>query len=86
MKERRIHREREPIGVRRKEFWEVKMTDYLLSDKFKLCHEPDGLIYQPVDTVGFFISHLYLLLSNVMLFNCSIELFSLIHQGHVQVC
>jgi len=50
MKERRIHREREPIGVRRKEFWEVKMTDYLLSDKFKLCHEPDGLIYQPVDT------------------------------------
>lgn len=51
MKEGRIHREREPIGIRRKEFWETSYTRDLLSDKFKnaLSHEPDGLIYQPVD-------------------------------------
>jgi len=51
MKEGRISRDREPIGVRRKDFWDTSRTRHLLSDRFKnaLSHEPDGLIYQPVD-------------------------------------
>jgi len=61
MKEGRIQREREPIGIRRKDFWETSYTRDLLSDKFKnaLSHEPDGLIYQPVDAVSFYIPFPY---------------------------
>lgn len=53
MKESRIFREREPIGVRRKEFWDLPRTSYLLSEKFtkQLGHEPDGLIFNPADEV-----------------------------------
>jgi mRNA-capping enzyme len=51
MKEGRVRREREPIGVRRKGFWPLKLTQELLSARFKvnLSHESDGLIFQPVD-------------------------------------
>lgn len=65
MKEARIFREREPIGVRQKEFWELKHTSYILGDRFrvKLGHEPDGLIFQPIHDVSIFIfkpkSHCY---------------------------
>ncbi|KPI98564.1 PREDICTED: mRNA-capping enzyme [Papilio xuthus] len=38
-----------PFSVHLKEFWDLSMTHYLLDEKFakKLCHEPDGLIFQP---------------------------------------
>ena len=57
MKEGRISRDREPIGVRRKDFWDTSRTRHLLSDRFKnaLSHEPDGLIYQPVDAVRLYL-------------------------------
>lgn len=53
MKEGRIFRDREPIGIRRKDFWDVQTTAALLGEKFrvKLGHEPDGLIFQPIDEV-----------------------------------
>ena len=53
MKSGRIIREREPIGIRRKDFWDVQTTSALLDEKFtrKLGHEPDGLIFQPIDEV-----------------------------------
>lgn len=46
-----INRSEEPFGVRFKNFWEISRTSHLLSDSFtkSLTHEPDGLIYQPVD-------------------------------------
>jgi mRNA-capping enzyme len=51
MKEGRVHRQREPFGVHKKEFWPIGSTKDLLSDRFKakLLHEMDGLIFQPVD-------------------------------------
>lgn len=51
MKEGRIIREREPIGIRRKDFWDVQTTSALLGEKFtkKLGHEPDGLVFQPIE-------------------------------------
>lgn len=44
-----IRREKEPFGVRRKEFWDITMSRQLLGEKFarQLLHEPDGLIFQP---------------------------------------
>ncbi|CAH2066083.1 unnamed protein product, partial [Iphiclides podalirius] len=38
-----------PFSVHLKEFWDIKMTHYLLEEKFSkmLTHEPDGLIFQP---------------------------------------
>lgn len=53
MKEGRIFREREPIGIRRKDFWDVQTTSALLGEKFreKLGHEPDGLVFQPIEEV-----------------------------------
>ena len=49
----RIIREREPIGIRRKEFWNVSATSDLLGEKFmrQLGHEPDGLVFQPIEEV-----------------------------------
>lgn len=42
---------KEPFGVRRKDFWEANelSTGKLLSANFRkqLLHEPDGLIFQP---------------------------------------
>jgi mRNA-capping enzyme len=51
---RKIVREREPIGIRIKEFFHLQQTDNLLSEKFKqqLGHEPDGLIFQPINDVS----------------------------------
>jgi mRNA-capping enzyme len=53
MKSGRIIREREPIGIRRKDFWDVPATSALLGEKFmrKLGHEPDGLVFQPIEEV-----------------------------------
>lgn len=44
-----IRREREPFSIRLKEFFEVTKARNLLGPKFAktLCHEPDGLIFQP---------------------------------------
>ncbi|XP_011307620.1 mRNA-capping enzyme [Fopius arisanus] len=49
MKDGRLRREREPISVRIKQFWELTQAKSLLSEKFAnmLSHEPDGLIFQP---------------------------------------
>ncbi|EFX75361.1 hypothetical protein DAPPUDRAFT_107985 [Daphnia pulex] len=52
MKSGRIIREREPIGIRRKEFWHVSATSVLYKgEKFlrQLGHEPDGLVCQPIE-------------------------------------
>ncbi|XP_046648478.1 mRNA-capping enzyme-like isoform X2 [Daphnia pulicaria] len=51
MKSGRIIREREPIGIRRKDFWDLPATSALLGEKFmkKLGHEPDGLVFQPIE-------------------------------------
>lgn len=44
-----IDKRREPFSVRQKDFWDVLGARKLLSPKFaqSLCHEPDGLIFQP---------------------------------------
>ncbi|XP_076635153.1 mRNA-capping enzyme-like [Colletes latitarsis] len=49
LKEGRLRKEKEPFAVRLKFFWDVTQAGSLLSDKFakQLCHEPDGLIFQP---------------------------------------
>ncbi|XP_043268490.1 mRNA-capping enzyme [Venturia canescens] len=49
--EGRLHREKEPFSVRRKEFWDVTRARCLVDEKFakQLGHEPDGLIFQPAD-------------------------------------
>lgn len=49
LKEGRIRREKEPFSVRLKQFWDVTQAASLLGEKFakQLCHEPDGLIFQP---------------------------------------
>ena len=51
MKEGRIKRHREPVGIRRKDFWPSSCTRQLLSDTFRqsLSHDSDGLVFQPVD-------------------------------------
>lgn len=45
-----IDRSREPFGIRKKQFWELRDTYKLFGDSFKrnLSHEIDGLIFQPV--------------------------------------
>lgn len=44
-----LNREREPFGVRLKDFWDISQSGSLLSEKFtkSLLHKPDGLIFQP---------------------------------------
>lgn len=44
-----INKTLDPFSVRKKEFWDVTQAGSLLSEKFakSLCHEPDGLIFQP---------------------------------------
>lgn len=53
-----INKQREPFSVRDKAFWELQTARQLVDDKFtkKLCHEPDGLIFQPSLDVCFFVS------------------------------
>ena len=45
-----IDRSREPFGIRKKDFWELRDTYKIFGDNFKkhLSHEIDGLIFQPV--------------------------------------
>lgn len=49
MRKGQINRSKEPFSVRKKDFWDVQQTAYLLGEKFAktLSHEPDGLIFQP---------------------------------------
>jgi hypothetical protein len=63
MKSGRIIREREPIGIRRKDFWDVPQTASLLGERFtkKLGHEPDGLVFQPIEEVKYFFGNDYFL-------------------------
>lgn len=44
-----IKKQREPFSVRDKGFWDVVDARKLLEPRFaqSLCHEPDGLIFQP---------------------------------------
>ena len=50
----RIDKASEPFSIRAKEFWDPSQTNSLLSEKFcrSLGHEPDGLIFQPVNDVS----------------------------------
>lgn len=51
IEKRILNKQKEPFGVRRKDFWDANIhwTHKLLSPAFQsqLCHEPDGLIFQP---------------------------------------
>lgn len=42
------------MGIRRKDFYDLPLTEKLLGPKFNsiVCHEVDGLIFQPVDGVS----------------------------------
>lgn len=44
----RIDPNRESFGIRRKDFWEIIGAKKILSPQFKVGHETDGLIFQPV--------------------------------------
>ena len=51
-REGKINKEQEPFRIRIKQFWDVQSTRTLLGPKFtkkELGHEPDGLIFQPVN-------------------------------------
>lgn len=49
MYEGQINKTSEPFSIRAKQFYAVEAAASLLSEKFskQLCHEPDGLIFQP---------------------------------------
>ena len=50
--EGKINKEQEPFRIRLKKFWDIQSTRTLLGPKFtkkELGHEPDGLIFQPVN-------------------------------------
>lgn len=42
-----IDRSKEPIGIRRKDFFDLSATEKVM--KMDTCHQHDGLIFQPVD-------------------------------------
>jgi mRNA-capping enzyme len=54
----------EPMGIRRKDFYLISATAKLLSEDFTktLCHEVDGLIFQPVRGVSSILSYLIIFL------------------------
>lgn len=63
-----IDKQREPFSVRQKDFWDVVGARKLLSPKFaqSLCHEPDGLIFQPsLDVSQFDMAFTYLLFNHL---------------------
>ena len=63
IQEGQIHKESEPFRIRIKQFWDITETKTLLGPKFtkeQLGHEPDGLIFQPVDHVSFKLFTLFL--------------------------
>lgn len=44
----RLDKAQEPFSIRLKQFYDINATDKLLGNFSKnLCHEPDGLIFQP---------------------------------------
>jgi hypothetical protein len=44
----RLNKTHEPFSIRLKQFYDINATDKLLGNFSKnLCHEPDGLIFQP---------------------------------------
>ncbi|XP_043219456.1 mRNA-capping enzyme-like isoform X1 [Amphibalanus amphitrite] len=47
----RLDKSSEPFSIRAKDFWDPMQTNSLLSEKFcrSLGHEPDGLIFQPLN-------------------------------------
>jgi len=52
IQEGKINKEQEPFRIRLKKFWDVQSTRTLLGPKFtkkELGHEPDGIIFQPVN-------------------------------------
>lgn len=54
----KIDKDQEPFRIRLKKFWDIHSTRTLLGPKFtkeELGHEPDGLIFQPVNHVRFSI-------------------------------
>lgn len=56
-----IIKHREPFSVRDKGFWDVSGARKLLEPRFaqSLCHEPDGLIFQPSLDVSFPMTSLH---------------------------
>ena len=48
-----LNKNKEPIRIRRKDFWELHVAYKLMEPKFtqNLKHEVDGLIFQPVNKV-----------------------------------
>lgn len=54
----------EPMGVRRKDFYNLEATQKLLEPKFRasMGHRPDGLIFQPLNFVIFKLKKLIIFL------------------------
>jgi mRNA-capping enzyme len=53
--EGKINKANEPFSIRQKKFWDLQGTKKLLGPQFtkkELGHEPDGLIFQPVNHVS----------------------------------
>jgi mRNA-capping enzyme len=52
--EGKLNKALEPFSVRLKEFFNLEVTGHLLSEKFRktLAHEPDGIVFQPVNLVS----------------------------------
>lgn len=58
--EGKINPLKEPMGIRRKDFYDLSATEKLLSPRFtsQVSHEIDGLIFQPVSGVNINFSFL----------------------------
>lgn len=58
----RLDKTQEPFSIRLKQFYDINASDKLLGNFSKnLCHEPDGLIFQPSTDVWFYIySYIFL--------------------------
>lgn len=65
----RLDKTQEPFSIRSKQFYDINASDKLLGNFSKnLCHEPDGLIFQPsTDVILYFYSNTYvqLIVSNL---------------------
>lgn len=52
----RLDKAQEPFSIRLKQFYDINASDKLLGNFSKnLCHEPDGLIFQPSTDVLFYM-------------------------------
>jgi len=58
----RLDKTQEPFSIRLKQFYDINATDKLLGNFSKnLCHEPDGLIFQPsTDVLTYFYNHTFI--------------------------